>query len=124
WSHSLNNLAARTDAQVRGNIHAIRKDGPQPIPLVGDIHASYDGRSDQIAFSRSSVQMPHTNVTLNGTVSRTSALDVQMQTTDLAEIETVANFFHPLEPLGLSGSASFAGSVSGTTATPQIAGRL
>src|SRR5581483_3962338 len=50
----------------------------------------------------------------------------QVQANDLHEFETVADLFTtpPQQPLGLHGTASFNGTVRGSTSAPQIAGQL
>ena len=69
--------------------------------------------------------MPQTSVNLNGTVSKTASLQVQVQSNDLHEIETAADVFGALpQALGLGGMGSLTGTVSGSTANPQIAGQL
>ncbi len=48
-----------------------------------------------------------------------------MQASDLHELETVAEVFSPpSQPLNLHGTASFEGTVRGSTSAPQIAGQL
>ncbi len=63
---------------------------------------------------------------LNGTVSNHSSVQVQFQSTDLHEVETVATLFGATtqQPLGLYGTATFAGTVEGSTTDPQIRGQL
>src|ERR1019366_7620151 len=49
----------------------------------------------------------------------------QFQSTDLHEVETLADVFDPVAPqLGLYGAASFNGTVQGKPTDPEIAGQL
>ncbi len=90
------------------------------------IHARYDARSQALGLQQSYVRMPQTTLNLNGTVSRHSALNVSLHSADLQQLETVAEVFaQPSSPLPpIAGSATFDGTVSGSTAAPQIAGQL
>lgn len=116
WNRSFNNLVAKTDANLRGSVKS--------IPVSGDIHARYDAASGQISFTQSSIRTQQTSLNLNGTVSERASLQVRLQSNDLGEVETIANLFQPMQPLGLGGTASFVGSVRGSTNAPQISGQL
>jgi translocation and assembly module TamB len=127
WTGSFNNLMARADAAASGNIAAARQNSQNAtIPINAAVHARYDGANQQIALNHSYLRTPQTSVNLDGTVSKHSALQVQLQANDLHELETVAGLFTPppAEPLDLHGRASFNGGVRGTTSAPQIAGQL
>src|SRR5213079_750247 len=82
----------------------------------------------QIALEHSYFQTPQSSLTLNGTVSNQSSLQVDLEARDLRELETIANVIRPpaagTAPLGLAGSASFIGNVRGSTSAPQLAGQL
>ena len=72
--------------------------------------------SQHCCLSKSYVQTPRASLTLDGTVSQSSALNVRLQANDLHELETVAAIFSPpTEPLNLRGTASFDGTVRGST---------
>src|ERR1700677_1191319 len=62
---------------------------------------------------------------MNGMVSQRSNLDVKFQSNNLAELETIADLFSTSnQPLGLAGTATFAGTVRGTTSAPHLTGQL
>ena len=113
-------LVARTDANINARLASTT--GGAAVPLTGSIHARYAAAAKQITLADSYVRTPQTSLTLNGTVSNRSALQVRMQSQNLHELETVADMFRPPQPgqppLGLYGTASFNGSVRGTTAAP------
>ncbi|HUI85199.1 MAG TPA: translocation/assembly module TamB domain-containing protein [Candidatus Binatia bacterium] len=126
WSGSVSNMMASAEATANANIapaHAKSSNGS--VPLNAEIHARYNGRARQLALDRSYIRTPQTSITLDGTVSNRSALQVRAQANDLHELETVAALFSPpAQPLDLHGSASFSGTVSGSTSAPQLAGQL
>ncbi len=127
WSGSFSNLMARADAVADGNIAAARKNAQNTtIPINAAVHARYNGSDQQIALNHSYLRTSQTSINLDGTVSKHSALQVQVQANDLHELETLAGLFTapPAQPLDLHGRASFDGSVRGTTSAPQIAGQL
>jgi len=126
WGKTFDNLVARTDAML--NARVAPSNGAAGVPLTGSIHARYAAPAKQITLTQSYLRMPQTSLTLEGTVSDRSALQVRLQSQDLHELETVANIFQPptagQQPLDLHGQASFNGSVRGSTSAPQIAGQL
>jgi translocation and assembly module TamB len=126
WGKTFDNLVARTDANLNARIAAAN--GAAGVPLTGVVHARYAAASKQIALSQSYLRTPQTSVTLDGTVSDRSALQVRMQSQNLHELETVANIMQPpaagQQPLGLYGTASFVGTVRGSTSAPQVTGQL
>lgn len=126
WSGSIKNVVLRADALAKANI-APSKPGANTgsVPLNAELHARYDGRTQEIALAKSYLQMPQTLLTLDGTASEHSSLQVRLQANDLHELETVADLFTPpSQPLNLHGTATFDGTVRGTASAPQIAGQL
>jgi hypothetical protein len=53
----------------------------------------YSARGDRLHLSRATFARRKTTVNLNGTVSRTASLQVQAESKDPSEIETIANAF-------------------------------
>ena len=124
WKKSLANLSATGNADLNGTVRPKNATPADAFPLNGEVHATYNGAREEISFTRSFVRTPKTTVNLNGTVSRQASLAVQLQSNDLREVETIVDAFHPMQPVGLSGTASFSGSVRGSTSNPQINGQL
>jgi translocation and assembly module TamB len=148
WGKTLDDLVAHADAtvhagvvggrgsklaaaQVPGQLPGSGAASPMgPVPLEGALHGTYTGKAKQLALHHSYFRTPQTNLNLNGTVSKSSSLAVQLQTNDLHEVESIVNFFRtpqvgqPLKPLGLSGAASFTGVVRGSTSAPHLTGQL
>jgi translocation and assembly module TamB len=124
WRKAFKNFTAHTDADFNGTIGA-RNAAAQPISAEGSIHAGYSAGSQTVSFTRSYIRTPQTTINLDGTVSRTASLRVQVQSNDLTEVETAASAFGGMpKPLGLAGTATFAGTVSGSTNDPRIAGQF
>lgn len=127
WTGTISNLILRTDATANANIASAKPNGPPAsLPVNAVVHARYNGATQEIALNQSYLHTPQTSIDLNGTVSNRSALDVRVHSNDLHELETIAGVFgeQPAQPLDLYGSASFDGSVRGSTKAPQIAGQL
>ena len=129
WRKAFDTLTARTDATAVGALYArpaTNRPPPQPsVPINASVHADYSASGQTVTFNRSSIRAGQTTIDLNGTLSRTASLQVQVQSNDLGEVESVANAFGAMpQPLGLGGMATFAGTVRGSTADPQIAGQL
>ncbi len=132
WTGSMNNLAVQSDATAKANVAPAQNGAANAsLPVNAVIHARYAGATQQIALKQSYIHTPQTSIDLNGTLSNRSALQVRVQANDLHELETVADMFSkpaPVQaaqpPLNLHGTASFNGTVRGTTSNPQIAGQL
>lgn len=139
WSRTISTLVAHADATVDGHLQNAQPKTRLPVsnatasetvPFDGVIHATYDNASSQIAISNSYLRTPETNITLNGMVSKRSRLSFDIQAEELSEVESVVDLFRSTpsgksaRTLGLSGSASIHGSISGTTLAPEITGQL
>ena len=133
WGSTIDNLTARANATLDATVKSARVGATgttNPVPITGAIHARYSGRSKQITLTNSSLRLPQTAVNLNGTVSENSALRISMHSSQLHELETLSDLFRapspgkPAQPLGLYGTANFAGAVTGSTAKPHLTGRL
>lgn len=152
WGKTFDDLVAHADATVNANVSGARPaehsalpsgatEPPQqtivsnvvstgPVPIQGALHATYSGRSQQLAVDSSYFRTPQTSLSLNGTISRSSSLAIQLQANDLREVEAIADLFRSatpgqgLQPLGLAGNATFNGVVRGSTAAPHLTGEL
>ena len=142
WGKSLDDLIARADATISGQasgaqaaseepaIQGAPTASPAPIPLQGDFHVTYSACDQRLAVAQSSLATPEMTLAMNGVVSRTSNLTVQLQANDLREVEAIAVMFFParentpLQSIHLAGAASFSGSVQGTLSEPHISGEF
>lgn len=120
WRKNLDTLTAHTDAEFKGSVTKVNS---APVSGDGNVHATYSAAKQEVSFDQTYIRLPQTTLNLNGTVSKTASLQVQVQSNDLREVETVAGVFGAMpQPLGLAGSASFNGTVRGSTTNPQING--
>lgn len=132
WTGALENLLVRTDVDVNSTAGAATQVADaQAIPINGSIHATYNGKTKAIALNNSSIRTPETTLNLNGDLSAHSALKVNVQVNNLAELEQIARIFQPAKPgeaapapLGLSGKMMFTGTVSRSISAPELQGRL
>lgn len=135
WRKTTASLVATADATLQATITSVKGNAamsgtPPAVPLNGVMHVRYSAPTKQITVAQSYIRLPRTSVTLNGTVSDRSSLQVRVQSKELHELETVTEMFRsaspgpPAQPLDLSGNATFVGNVSGSTSAPQITGRL
>ena len=143
WSKTFDDLVAHTDATIRAGVNNPTTAAAQAsshstpvnatsgiLPINGALHATYTGKTHELALDHSYVRTPQTNLNLIGTVSKSSSLTVQLQASDLHEVEAVVDLFRapspgqPLRPIGLAGTASFNGIVRGSTSAPRLTGQL
>jgi translocation and assembly module TamB len=132
FGKTLDNLTAHADASLQGN--AARAGGntaagsPAVLPIESVLHANYFGAGHRLDVGGSYLRTPQTTLTLNGTVSENLSLAVRLQANDLREAGTIADLFAASAPnqppLNLAGSATFTGTVSGSTETPHLTGQL
>ena len=123
WTGAVKNMVVRADATAAGRLSSTQSSNA--MPLNAEVHANYNGKTQEVALKNSFVRLPQTSLEANGTVSTRSALQFNLESNDLHELETVAAMFSaPSQPLGLHGQAAFNGSVRGTTSAPEIAGQL
>jgi translocation and assembly module TamB len=128
WGKSFSDLVANVSADLSGAVGSAT--GTGSVPVTGAIVARYAAKTQQISLSKSYIRLPQTSLTLDGTVSQRSSLHVSVQSANLHELETIADMFSTAKPgstpqsIGIYGSASFVGTVRGSTAAPQIAGQL
>ncbi|HEY1579755.1 MAG TPA: translocation/assembly module TamB domain-containing protein [Terracidiphilus sp.] len=142
WGKTFDDLVAKADATINANVTSAQKThvitasaGAQPnpdaVPIQGVLHAAYTGANQQLAVEHSYFRTPQTDLNLNGTISKNSSLTIQLQANDLHELESIADLFRTPtpsqpapQPLGLAGTASFKGVVSGSTSAPHLTGQL
>ncbi len=131
WGATFADVVAHTDATIHGRVSNAGGTGSAAvIPVDSAIHGTYNGANGQLALANSFLHTPQTTLTMNGAVSNRSSLNLRFQSNDLAELETIADLFrtptpgHPVQPLGLAGTASFDGLVQGSTAAPHLTGQL
>jgi len=134
WNGSMQNLIATADAVLQAQVtphETVPGVGPAPsFPVNAQIHARYFGDTKEVSLTQSYLHLPQTSLNFNGTVSNRSSLQVGMQSNNLHELELIANAFRrssdgiPPSPLDLYGTASFYGTVRGSTTNPHLQGQF
>jgi translocation and assembly module TamB len=130
WHGSMEDLIAHSDATLQATVTPTASQNPMTVPVDGVFHADYSGKSKTITLTQSNLHTPRTSVDLNGTVSERSAMQIRLNATDLHELETIAQAFQTpkpgqtTQPMGLYGTATFNGRLSGSTTNPTLAGQL
>lgn len=132
WNKNQNSFGAHADATIRANVS--RTGNPanaQSVPVNGELHGRYSSASQQFALDHSFLRTPETTLNLNGTIGNRSGLAVQLESQNIAELETIANLFRTpkagqseVEPLDLAGTASFQGVVRGNIHAPKLSGEF
>jgi translocation and assembly module TamB len=123
WGKTLDNLIARADATLQASLRSPH--GGAAAPLNGVIHATYNAPTKELSVNRSYVKTQQTSITLNGTLSKNSALQVRLDSNELHELEGLSAFQPPdSTPVGLYGQATLTATVTGSTQAPQIKGQL
>lgn len=123
WGNTLDDLLARADATARGQIAG--KGSSNSVPVTASLHARYVAARKQLDLENSYLRAPQTVLTMNGSVSEQSSLQVNLAANDLRELESIAAVVRPGTPaLGLYGMASLNASVSGPTDAPEVVAQL
>ncbi len=85
------------------------------IPMSGRIDADYNGAADDIAIQNSYIALPHSRLTLSGSLEK--RMNVLLVTHDLGDFVQDA-------PVMLNSEARFEGAVTGSLRSPRIEGRV
>lgn len=139
WRGSVEDLQARADATITAATvppPAAASSGASNIPVDAALQLAYDGSSQVLTLTNTTLHTPHTTVNVEGSLGQRASLRVNAQSDDLHEIDALALLVRSTtpvrgarpaaapQPLGLAGSASFTGTVQGSLSAPQAAGRL
>ena len=124
WGKTMQDLMTRAEATLQASAQPTK--GGTATPISGIVHVGYAGAKRQVSLTQSYLRTPQTSITLNGTVSDNSALQVRMDSNDLHELESIASAVRAPDsaPIGLYGRAALTATVSGSTQRPQITGQL
>ncbi|HWC20581.1 MAG TPA: translocation/assembly module TamB domain-containing protein, partial [Terriglobales bacterium] len=125
WGRTFDDMRAKTNATLNAGI-APAAGNAAPVPLNGVIHGTYANATKTISLSDSYIRLPQTSLDLNGTVSDRSALQIRLQSSELHELENIADQFRApgSQPYNLYGTANFNGIITGSMAAPRLAGQL
>ena len=123
WKGSLRSLQTKADATVDAAVGSAHTS--ETIPVTGELHGSFRNSDQTLTLTQSYLRTSQSTLTLDGSMGRRSQINLALNSQNLHELETVAAIFRqPARPLGLYGSATFTGTLSGTTSSPRLTGEL
>lgn len=107
----------------------------QAIPLMGSVVLDYNGPRKVISFGQSYLQTNNSRISISGTLAsggQNAMVAVNATTENIHEVVAIATIVHqamqPSQPLAklptIGGSATFAGSATGTFQKPRFQGTL
>ena len=122
WKGSINNLRGRSDLFVQATAGSRSNPSASDVPVNGAIHAAYDGPRQTIKLHDTVITIPSATLTLQGTVSRHSNLQLKMVASNLQQLAALAASFGAAQtpPPSISGSATIDATVQGSIQKPAI----
>ncbi|HEX8817735.1 MAG TPA: translocation/assembly module TamB domain-containing protein [Terriglobales bacterium] len=130
WSNQIRNIRLSGDIGVRAAVWNDDRTAKSETPIDGDIHVSYDGRRNAIAFRQTTFHIPSTAVVLDGQLSDNSDLRIRATAGDLHQFSALASSLRsassepPAQPIAVSGGAVLQVVVQGRMQNPRITGQL
>jgi translocation and assembly module TamB len=132
WSEGLQDLLAHSHAVIRAPLETNRANSD--IPLNGVVNLNYDGAHDSASLGESYLRSGKTEVSLNGTLSRSSDVSVRASTSDLHELGALVSSLEAIsvtskttparQAYDVRGSARFNGRVFGSVKDLRLQGQL
>ena len=96
--------------------------GRQGVPVSGKVYAEYDGAADNLDVDHSFVSLPHTRLTLSGSLNR--RLDLSLTSRNLGDLFAAAGN-RGENPVALEGGeAVFNGTLTGALTAPRLSGHI
>lgn len=86
WHGSLASLRAISVITMRGSLIASNKSEQQRFPLNADVHVNYDAPRNLLTVPSSSIQLPATTISAQGTVGNNSNLTIHASSSDLHQL--------------------------------------
>ena len=147
WGKTLKDLVACVDARIHADVSGtralapslsrparrIQAAGAQPPPVAGgpfesEIHATYTRANGQLQLANSYLRTAQTMLTLNGTLSRSSSLEIHLKTGNPTELVNIMEALRAPSAsqklLNLAGTVTFSGAVTGSLSAPHLTGEL
>ena len=132
WAEGFQDLLLR--AHLAAVEHEQRSARSRSVPVNGVVDLTYDGARQAASFLPSHLRTGKTDLTLAGTVSRHSSLNVSLNSADLHELSSLVSEIagnspdedglNHSRPYDLYGTGRFAGQISGSLAEPEIDGDI
>jgi translocation and assembly module TamB len=134
WTGDVRNIKARSDVTLKAALTGTHG-GSGPVPVDGEVHVSYDGRSATATLTSTSVHTPQTRLEINGTAGHNLNLQAQVHAADLTEMGALVVALQnarPAQPastapprsINLAGAADLQLLVQGTINDPRLGGQL
>lgn len=138
WRKDISTLRARAHAEFSAPDSATAEH-IRELPVNGVVNISYDAPGRRASFSNSSLRVARTVLRLQGEVSRTSRLDLDLTAPDLHELSGFIFAFTRnqhrstlpgsqevagADEFDLHGSAHFSGQATGAVENPNLKGQL
>lgn len=126
WKGSVSNIRAHSDLTVQAHANSRSSPRESGVPVNGAIHASYDGASQTVRLRDTTLRIPSTTLTAQGTLSNHSSLQIHLAASDLHQLAALAASFQASKSQvpAVSGSATLNAVVSGSLKKPTIAAQL
>ena len=126
WSGNVNNIRARTDLTLKADVSGDRQPASTTVPIEGSIHASYDGPRNVSTFRETTLRIPSMTVVVHGEVSNHSNLQIQANTNDLHQLDSLFSAVQggSAWSLEIAGSASAKATMQGSLRKPRLSGQF
>jgi translocation and assembly module TamB len=132
WTGTPSDALAHIHAAIYGPLTAPVR---STIPVNGTLDVRYDGARGTATFAPSTLRTSNTQVSLNGVLGKAASLNVQASAHDLHEVTELIAAIQASNPNptakakpsalpNLSGSANFAGQITGSLESPRIRGHV
>jgi translocation and assembly module TamB len=138
WGKTLSDLVVKSDVTVNGRMgraNVANAQGAIPggvgnstVPVDALLHATYVNDGQVLRLVDSYVKSASTNLSMNGSISKSSSLALDLQANDLRELNTWMAMFPGKDgrppSMDLAGTAGFNGNVRGSLTVPRLTGQL
>ncbi|HZQ18398.1 MAG TPA: translocation/assembly module TamB domain-containing protein [Terriglobales bacterium] len=91
WHGTLASLRATSGITMRGSLISSSNSEQRRFPLNADVHVNYDAPRNLLTVASSSIQLPATIVSAQGTVGNNSNLTVHASSSDLHQLMLLAS---------------------------------
>ena len=126
WNKSPKNLVANIRANT-DNASVAPSGVSSRIPLSGQVNATYSAANNKLTLGPTSIKTPQGGLTLSGGLGGAgNSLRVNLNNVNLQQIAALLppSTAQSVASAGLAGTASFNGTVTGTTTSPRLEGVL